>query len=92
MTFEEMVIVTVKRKKFTDEEPEMRKVFRKFDKNGDGYLTRDELAEVLTTMGTKLGIASVEEIMERFDENHDNIIQYDGKDAIHITCSMYVFC
>jgi len=37
-----------------DEEIELRESFKVFDKNGDGYISSNELRQVMTTLGEKL--------------------------------------
>lgn len=74
-----MVVMTIKRKQLEDEDPELRKLFDKFDKNGDGHLSREELVDVLTQLGNKLSSQDVEEILRDYDENHDGLIQFSGK-------------
>lgn len=76
VTFEEMVVMTVKRKQNVEEDPEVKQLFNKFDKNGDGCLNRDELADVLAQMGQRLSSRDVEEILKDYDENHDGLIQF----------------
>ena len=78
VTFEEMVVMTVKRKQIEDEDPEIRKLFNKFDKNNDGCLSREELVDVLAQMGEKLSSRDVEEILRDYDDNHDGLIQFSG--------------
>ncbi|KAK3092604.1 hypothetical protein FSP39_004881 [Pinctada imbricata] len=79
ITFEEMVVVTVKRREYKDSDAEVKKIFKKFDTDHDGVLSRSELVNVLKTIGDKLLVADVEEILADFDENHDGVIQYEGK-------------
>jgi calmodulin len=40
-----------KKLKDTDREEEIRQAFKVFDKNGDGYVTSDELALVMGNLG-----------------------------------------
>lgn len=76
VTFEEMVVITTKRKQIADEDPEVRKLFDKFDKNGDGCLNREELVDVLAQMGPRLTSTNVEAIIRDYDENRDGLIQF----------------
>lgn len=78
VTFEEMVVITTKRKQIADEDPEVRKLFDKFDKNGDGCLNREELVDVLAQMGQRLTSTDVEAIIRDYDENRDGLIQFSG--------------
>jgi calmodulin len=40
-----------KKLKDTDRDEEIRQAFKVFDKNGDGYVTSDELATVMQNLG-----------------------------------------
>ena len=79
ITFEEMVVVTVKRREHKDTDADIKRLFKRFDTDGDGVLSRSELVKVLKALGDKLLVADIDELMEDFDENHDGVIQYDGK-------------
>ena len=79
ITFEELVVVTVKRKKCGDDDTsEYKKSFKKFDKNGDGILCREELSNLLVAMGKKFKMSNVDEILSFFDHNNDDVIDYNG--------------
>ena len=49
--FGEFLTMMSKKLKDTDREEEIRQAFRVFDKNGDGYVTSDELASVMANLG-----------------------------------------
>ena len=45
-----------KKLKDTDREEEIRQAFKVFDKNGDGYVTSDELANVMANLGECISV------------------------------------
>lgn len=52
---------------------------RHFDRNGNGYLEREELRRVLTTIGEPLPPEDFEDMLRLVDVNHDGKISYQGK-------------
>lgn len=52
---------------------------RHFDRNGNGYLEREELRRVLTTIGEPLPPEDYEDMLRLVDVNHDGKISYQGK-------------
>lgn len=59
-------------------EDEMRQAFSVFDKDGDGFITADELRHVMTSLGEKLTDEEVNEMISEADRNGDNQIDYKG--------------
>ncbi|KAL4304386.1 hypothetical protein GQ457_10G016430 [Hibiscus cannabinus] len=56
---------------------ELRRVFATFDKNGDGFITKQELRESLTNIRMFLTENDVEEIVVKLDMNGDGLIDFD---------------
>ncbi|KAK3087312.1 hypothetical protein FSP39_004527, partial [Pinctada imbricata] len=53
--------------------------FKKFDLNGDGFISKEELMKVLTKMGDKMPEEEAEAMVKEADLNGDGLISYDGK-------------
>lgn len=53
---------------------ELKKVFATFDRNSDGFITKQELRESLKNIGIVLSVKDVEEMVERVDANGDGLI------------------
>lgn len=60
------------------QEQELRQAFRLFDKDGNGYLDKNELVFVLRSLGEK-DDSDIEEIFNLVDLNQDGKICIDGK-------------
>lgn len=56
---------------------ELKDCFARFDKDGNGFITRDELANVMTSLGEKLSDQELAEMMADADVNGDGKINYD---------------
>nr|GLL29908.1 calmodulin-like protein 3 [Ipomoea trifida] len=57
----------------TDKE-ELKGVFATFDKNGDGFITKQELKDSLKNIGISMEDKDMAEMMEKVDENKDGLI------------------
>lgn len=55
----------------------LRGVFATFDKNDDGYITKQELRESLEKIGIWAGERDVEDMVEKVDFNGDGLIDFD---------------
>ncbi|KAK8568713.1 hypothetical protein V6N13_106607 [Hibiscus sabdariffa] len=56
---------------------ELKRIFATFDKNGDGFITKQELRESLTNIRMFLTENDVEEIVMKVDRNGDGLIDFD---------------
>lgn len=55
-----------------------KKSFKKFDKDGDGFVTFEELKSGLKGMGTRMSDGEVQCYFEEADIDKDGKIDYDG--------------
>ncbi|KAG8826183.1 hypothetical protein FRC19_009533 [Serendipita sp. 401] len=58
---------------------EILQAFKVFDENGDGYISKQELASVMTKLGQRLSDKEVDQMMEAADTNEDGKINYIGQ-------------
>ena len=81
MTFEELVVITVKRRDGyeVDKNSQMRTMFKQFDKNANDILEKEEIAELVAAMGKNLAEFNEEKVLQDFDENKDGVLQFPGK-------------
>ena len=64
-----------------EEHPEesMREAFKVFDKDGNGYVSREELKRIMTELGDEpLSPEELDVLMNNFDDDGDGRINYDG--------------
>ena len=62
-----------------DPEQELREAFRVFDKNGDGFISAEELRIVMTSLGERLTDKEVDDMLKEADSNNDGKIDYSGE-------------
>lgn len=60
-----------------DMEQTLRQAFRVFDRDGNGYISTEELRYVVTTFGEKLTHEEAEELIAMFDKNKDGKLEYE---------------
>ncbi|XP_057441991.1 probable calcium-binding protein CML23 [Lotus japonicus] len=63
---------------------EVRKIFNKFDKNGDGKISCTELKEMLCALGTKTSSEEVKRMMAEIDQNGDGYIDLKEFAEFHL--------
>ena len=51
-------------------------IFRVFDKDGDGFITVDELAMTMLSLDETLGPSELKEMMDEVDSDRDGKISY----------------
>ncbi|KAK7330070.1 hypothetical protein VNO77_24255 [Canavalia gladiata] len=56
---------------------ELRKVFSTFDKNGDGFITKQELRESLRNIRVFMTDKEVDDIVVKFDSNGDELLDFE---------------
>ncbi|XP_039266753.1 troponin C, body wall muscle-like [Styela clava] len=55
----------------------LQESFRWYDKNGDGFLTKEELTAALNATGEKVFEWEVDEFLNNADDNKDNALDFD---------------
>ncbi|KAI9332240.1 calmodulin [Obelidium mucronatum] len=58
-------------------EEEVKEAFKVFDKNGDGFITHDELQATLAAQGDNLSYEEVSEIIKEMDVDGDGKLNYE---------------
>ncbi|KAI8387373.1 hypothetical protein BD560DRAFT_382281 [Blakeslea trispora] len=59
------------------ETEELNMCFSKFDKNGDGQISENELREVMNELGEKLSEQEIKDMMSDADTNNDGFIDFN---------------
>ncbi|XVF81862.1 hypothetical protein PTKIN_Ptkin15bG0189700 [Pterospermum kingtungense] len=62
---------------------EMREVFNKFDKNGDGKISRDELKSVLSALGSSPSSDEINRMLSEMDKDGNGYVDLDEFIAFH---------
>jgi len=75
--FEEFLEMMKKKSSETDQLEDLRHAFRIFDRDGDGYISLQELKRVTTTLGQALTDEEVDMFMMEADTNGDGKLDYD---------------
>ncbi|KAJ2787017.1 hypothetical protein GGI15_001064 [Coemansia interrupta] len=75
--FSEFLTLMARQTKSANEEDELREAFKVFDKDGNGFISREELRNVMTTLGEKLTQEEVTEMIREADVDGDGQINYE---------------
>uniref|UniRef100_A0A8C5V2E0 Troponin C, skeletal muscle n=1 Tax=Microcebus murinus TaxID=30608 RepID=A0A8C5V2E0_MICMU len=78
--FEEFLVMMVRQMKEDAKgksEEELAECFRIFDKNADGYIDAEELAEIFRASGEHVTEEEIESLMKDGDKNNDGRIDFD---------------
>ncbi|OWF34590.1 Calmodulin, striated muscle [Mizuhopecten yessoensis] len=76
--FDEFLHLVAKRLQEADIETGLVEAFRLFDKDGNGFLTANELQSVVATSGESLTTEEVDMLMNEADVNNDGKVNYKG--------------
>ncbi|XP_031567110.1 calmodulin-A-like [Actinia tenebrosa] len=60
-----------------DYEETLRKAFKKFDRDGSGYISPEELRYVVCNTGEKFSQSEAEELIDMFDVNKDGQLSWE---------------
>ncbi|XP_046582455.1 calmodulin-like [Haliotis rubra] len=76
VTLDELLTVVTCMNQKANTETEMSHVFRLLDKNSDGCLDKEELKQLMTSLGKQLSEKEVDELIMKFDSDLDGRLQY----------------
>jgi len=76
LDFPEFVIMMRDKLSGEDMEQEIRQAFRVFDRNGDGYISKQEFKHCMMHFGERFTNEEVEEMIAEADSNNDGKIDY----------------
>ncbi|CAF3881542.1 unnamed protein product, partial [Rotaria sordida] len=76
LDFQEFIAFMNKHWHERDQEAELREAFRLFDRDNSGYITINELKQVMLNMGEKLNQEELEDMMREADVNKDGKLDY----------------
>ncbi|OAF66534.1 hypothetical protein A3Q56_05729 [Intoshia linei] len=75
--FEEFVLLMMKHNTSIESRENLKEAFRLFDVNNNGYLTIEELYEMMTNRGEKLTDDEFTEMIQEIDIDNDGHIEFD---------------
>ncbi|KAJ6551371.1 calmodulin-like protein 12-like protein [Mycena capillaripes] len=75
--FPEFLTMMARKMRDTDSEEEIKKAFKVFDKDGNGYISAAELRQVMRNLGEKLSDNEVDEMIREADVDGDGQINYE---------------
>ena len=75
--FPEFLTMMSRKMKDNDSEEETREAFRVFDKDGNGFISAEELRHVMTDLGEKLSDAEVDDMIKEVDIDGDGHVNYE---------------
>ena len=73
----EFVALMARRMQQVDTQEEIAEAFRIFDKDGNGFISAQELANVMTSLGERLTEAEINEMIKEADLDQDGQISLD---------------
>ncbi|KAI7724872.1 hypothetical protein M8C21_011019 [Ambrosia artemisiifolia] len=73
----EKVVMNKKGGESRERKAELKSVFATFDKNRDGFITKQELSDSLKNIGISTSERDVLEMVQRVDVNGDGLIDFD---------------
>ena len=76
--FNEFLVMMVKKSDpNADKEQELKEAFRVFDKNGDGFISAEELKLVMSRLGEELTDQELEEMISEADKGGDKQVNFE---------------
>jgi len=75
--YKEFLILMAKKMKEGEMDEELKEAFKTFDKGGKGYITWDELKEVMGTYGEKLSDDEITLMFSETDADKDGKISFE---------------
>ena len=76
--FNEFLVMMVKKSDpNADKEQELKEAFRVFDKNGDGFISAEELKLVMSRLGEELTDQELEEMISEADKDGDKQVNFE---------------
>uniref|UniRef100_A0A8D8YMK4 Calmodulin n=1 Tax=Cacopsylla melanoneura TaxID=428564 RepID=A0A8D8YMK4_9HEMI len=79
--FEEFLRMTMEEMEVVEEEDVLKKAFKVFDQNSDGFISTLEMLNVMNQLGEKLTEQEVDAMLQEADLNGDGVVDYYGESA-----------
>ncbi|XP_042400121.1 calmodulin-like isoform X1 [Zingiber officinale] len=75
--FEEFLNLMVRKMKESDSEEELKEAFKVFDKDQNGFISKNELKNVMMSLGEKLTDEEVDQMIKEADLDGDGQVNYE---------------
>mmetsp|Transcript_23159 Transcript_23159/g.65079 ORF Transcript_23159/g.65079 Transcript_23159/m.65079 type:complete len:150 (-) Transcript_23159:111-560(-) len=75
--FTDFLSLMAKKMKDSDAEEELIEAFKVFDRDGDGFISANELRNSMTNLGERLSHDEVSDMIKEADQDGDGQINYD---------------
>ncbi|GAB2220094.1 hypothetical protein Droror1_Dr00007737 [Drosera rotundifolia] len=75
--FAELFTLMARKMQDTDAEEELKEAFQVFDKDQNGYISSNELRQVMIYLGEKLTAEEAEQMIKEADSDGDGLVNYD---------------
>ena len=74
--FCELLSLIVRKVRCPDPDEDLLEAFKVYDRDGNGYITANELQDVLTKLGEEVTVSEVKAIIDEADTDGDGMINY----------------
>ena len=68
----------------SDSDAELREVFNVFDTNGNGYITSEELGNIMSSLGERMTDDDIEDMLREADLDGDGRVSYEGESETRV--------
>eukprot|EP00800_Vazella_pourtalesii_P023883 TRINITY_DN992_c0_g2_i1.p1 TRINITY_DN992_c0_g2~~TRINITY_DN992_c0_g2_i1.p1 ORF type:complete len:114 (-),score=43.80 TRINITY_DN992_c0_g2_i1:90-431(-) len=75
--FEEFCKLMSNKRMHVDEDAELKQAFNVFDKDGNGKISKDELRDVMKSLGETMLESELDEMMREADSNGDGEVDFE---------------
>ncbi|KAL9262709.1 Calmodulin-like protein [Drosera capensis] len=75
--FAELFTLMARKMQDTDAEEELKEAFQVFDNDQNGYISSNELRQVMINLGEKLTAEEAEQMIKEADSDGDGLVNYD---------------
>ncbi|KAH6987682.1 regulatory protein calmodulin [Ilyonectria robusta] len=74
--FDEFLVLMARKADASDPEQDLREAFKVFDRDNTGTISRDELRDVMRSIGEDFTEAEIDDMMQLADKDGNNTIDY----------------
>jgi len=75
--FDEFLVMMAKKVKDNESSDDIKEAFKVFDRDGDGYISAEELGQVMSTLGESLTQEEIDEMIREADSDGDGRVCYE---------------